>query len=76
MKTGITILTFAIRLRRMDKLPKLILMVMRLGGDLLFISAADCRITLSIKAHSKNAHMFEPQLARIVDVLDIIKLGG
>ena len=76
MKTGITILTFAIRLRRMDRLAKIILTVMRLGGETLFISAADCRITLSIKVNRQREHMFEPQLAKIVDVLEIYKLGG
>ena len=69
-----TILTFALVLRRMAALPKLLLLMARLGGQVTYVSAADGRANLVVRAPAEAAHRFAPQLRRIVDVLDVHEL--
>lgn len=63
-----TTLRFDIHLRRMTVLPRLLLLITRLGGELRAIHARDGRIDLTIEAADEVAHRFGPQLARIVEV--------
>ena len=66
-----TTLRFDIHLRRMTVLPRLLLLITRLGGELRAIHATDGRIDLIIEAPDEVAHRFGPQLDRIVEVTAI-----
>jgi hypothetical protein len=68
------VLTFAVVLRRMCALPKLLLLIARLGGAVRYVSAADGRATLVVGAPQAAAHRFAPQLRRIVDVVELQEL--
>jgi hypothetical protein len=68
------ILTFALTLRRMGALPRVLHLIARLGGSVSYISAADGRTNLVICAPPVSAHRFAPQLRRIVDVVDLTEL--
>lgn len=68
------ILTFAIVLRKMSALPKLLLLCQRLGGTVTYMSAADGRANIVLSAPKRCAHRFAPQLRRIIDVLDLTQL--
>lgn len=66
-----TTLRFDIRLRRMTVLPRLLLLITRLGGNLRAIHAVDGRIDLTLEAPDPVAHRFGPQLGRIIEVTAI-----
>lgn len=68
------ILTFAMKLRRMSALPKVLMLCDRLGGTVTYISAADGRANIVVAAPRERAHRFAPQLRRIVDVLELSEL--
>lgn len=68
------ILTFAMVLRRMAALPKVLLLVARLGGNVSYVSAADGQMNLVVHAPQAAAHRFAPQLRRIIDVLELHEL--
>jgi len=66
-----TTLRFNIRLRRMTVLPRMLLLVIRLGGEIRAVDAADGRLDLTIEAPDDVAHRFGPQLERVVEVTAI-----
>lgn len=66
-----TSLRFDIQLRRMTSLPRLLLLVIRLGGEVRAIHAANGRLDLTIDADDDVAHRMGPQIGRIVDVTAI-----
>ena len=68
------ILTFALVLRQMSALPKVLLLCQRLGGTVTYISAADGRANIVVSAPQRAVHRFAPQLRRIIDVLDLTEL--
>ena len=68
------ILTFALVLRRMSALTKVFMLCQRLGGTVTYISAADGRANIVVSTPRRSAHRFEPQLRRIMDVLELIEL--
>ena len=68
------VLTFAIVLRRMSALPKVLLLTARLGGSVTYVSAADGRANIVVRAPQSAAHRFAPQLRRIVDVIELKEL--
>lgn len=68
------VLTFAMTLRRMSALPKVLLLCQRLGGAVTYLSAADGRATMVLSAPQAAAHRFAPQLRRLMDVLDLQEL--
>ncbi|MEE9296892.1 MAG: hypothetical protein V3W34_18255 [Phycisphaerae bacterium] len=68
------ILTFALILRRMTALTKVLLHCERLGGTVTFVSAAEGRANVVVRAPNYAAHRFAPQLRRIVDVLELTEL--
>jgi len=68
------VLTFAIVLRRMSALPKALLLIARLGGTVTYVSAADGRANIAVRAPQSTAHRFAPQLRRIVDVMELREL--
>jgi hypothetical protein len=68
------LLTFAMVLRRMSALPRVLLLIARLGGEVTYVSAADGRANVVVKAPKRAAHRFAPQLRRIVDMLDLAEL--
>ncbi|MCP4246302.1 MAG: hypothetical protein GY778_04560 [bacterium] len=68
------VLTFALVLRRMSALPKALLLVNRLGGSVTYLSAADGRANVVVRAPRSAAHRFAPQLRRIVDVMELREL--
>jgi hypothetical protein len=70
------ILTFAMELRTMSVLPKVLLLCSRLGGSVRYVSAAGERANIVLSAPSRAAHRFAPQLRRIVDVVDLAELRG
>jgi hypothetical protein len=65
------VLSFALVLRQMNALPRVLMLVARLGGKIAYISAADDRMTLSLVAPESVAHRFGPQLRRIIDVVEL-----
>jgi hypothetical protein len=67
-------LAFELLVRRLDVLPRLLLMVARLGGEVEHLEAHDGRITLRINAPEITAHRFGPQFQRVVDVLAVTDL--
>ncbi len=67
-------MTFAIVLRRMAALPKVLMLIARLGGTVTYVSAADGRANIVVQAPEAAAHRFAPQLNRIVDVLELTEL--
>jgi hypothetical protein len=68
------ILTFALVLRRMAALPRVLLLVARLGGNVTYVSAADGRANLVVLAPANAAHRFVPQLRRLIDVVELTEL--
>ena len=68
------IMTFALVLRRMSALPKVLLLAARLGGEVTYLSASDGRANLVVRAPEHASHRFAPQLRRIVDILDVQEL--
>ena len=68
------ILTFALQLRRMTALTKVLLHCERLGGTVTFVSAAEGRANIVLQAPLHAAHRFAPQLRRIIDVCELIEL--
>ncbi len=68
------ILTFAMVLRRMTALTKVLLHCERLRGKVTFVSAADGRANIVVWAPNHAAHRFAPQLRRIMDVLELTEL--
>lgn len=69
-----TIMTFALVLRRMSALPRVLMLAARLGGEVTYVAAADGRLNMVVRAPNHAAHRFAPQLRRIVDVLDVNEL--
>ena len=67
-------LTFAMVLRRMSALPKVLLLISRLGGTVTYVAAADRRANIVVQAPSASAHRFAPQIRRIVDVIELTEL--
>jgi hypothetical protein len=68
------LLTFAIVLRTMAALPRVLMLIGRLGGEVTYVSAADGRANVVVKAPKRAAHRFAPQVRRIVDVIDLTEL--
>ena len=68
------IMTFALVLRRMSALPKVLLLMQRLGGEVTYIAASDGKANLVVRAPEHASHRFAPQLRRVVDVLDVSEL--
>lgn len=68
------ILTFALMMRRMGALPRILLLIARLGGNVTYLSAADGRATLVVTAPANVAHRFAPQLRRLIDVTELTEL--
>ncbi len=68
------ILTFALVLRRMTALTKVLLHCERLRGKVTFVSAADGRANIVVWAPNHAAHRFAPQLRRIMDVMELNEL--
>ncbi len=66
-----TPLAFELLVRRLDVLPRVLLMVARLGGEVEHLEAHDGRITLRLNAPELTAHRFGPQFKRVVDVLAV-----
>lgn len=69
-----TILTFAMELRRMASLTKVLMLCQRLGGQVTYLSAADGKANIVLAAPAGAAHRFAPQLRRIIDVLELTEL--
>lgn len=68
------LLTFAMVLRRMSALPRVLMLIGRLGGEVTYVSAADGRANVVVKAPKRAAHRFAPQLRRIIDVIEMNEL--
>lgn len=68
------VLTFAVRLRRMSTLPKVLLLIARLGGTVTYVAAVDGQANVVVQSPSSAAHRFSPQIRRIVDVIEVIEL--
>jgi hypothetical protein len=60
----------------MSVLPRMLMLIGRLGGTVTYICAADGRVELAIDAPGHVAHRFGPQLDRIVEVTMIRQLGA
>ncbi len=69
-----TILTFAMHLRRMETLTKVLMLCQRLGGKITYLSAAEGRATIVLSAPRAAAHRFAPQIRRVIDVLELTEL--
>jgi len=72
----VTPLRFDIHLRRMMVLPRLLLLVIRLGGQVRRLHAANGRVDLEIDAPPEVAHRFRPYLERVVEVTEIRDVAG
>lgn len=68
------ILTFALHLRQMSILPKILMLCQRLGGTVTYVSAADGRANIVVAAPQAAAHRFAPQIRRLIDVLELTEL--
>ncbi|MCP4594189.1 MAG: hypothetical protein GY842_25960 [bacterium] len=68
------VLTFAVVLRRMSALSRVLLLIARLGGVVRYVSAADGRATVVVGAPQASAHRFAPQMRKIVDVVELQEL--
>jgi hypothetical protein len=66
-----TPLAFELLVRRLDVLPRLLLLVARLGGEVESLEAHDSRVMIRINAPEMTAHRFGPQFKRVVDVLAV-----
>ena len=64
-------LRFDIHLRRMEVLPRILLLIARLGGTVQAVRAADGRVDLTIETPDEVAHRFGPQIDRIVEVTEV-----
>ncbi len=69
-----TSLTFAMKLRRMSALPKVLMLCQRLGGKVTYLSAADGQANLVLLTPQDRAHRFAPQFRRLIDVVDLTEL--
>jgi hypothetical protein len=69
-----TILTFAMELRRMSSLPRVLMLCQRLGAQVTYLSAAEGSANLVLAAPPEAAHRFAPQLRRIIDVVELTEL--
>lgn len=67
-------LTFAMKLRNMSALPKVLMLCQRLGGMVTYLSAADGQANLVLLTPRDRAHRFAPQLRRLVDVTSLTEL--
>jgi acetolactate synthase regulatory subunit len=67
-------MTFGIQIRKMEALPRILMLVHRLGGRVEYLSAAGCNVTLSLSSDSKRSHRFAPQLRKIIDVSSLMQL--
>ena len=68
------ILTFALHLRQMSILPKILMLCQRLGGEVTYVSAAEGRANIVVAAPRAAAHRFSPQIRRLIDVLELNEL--
>lgn len=68
------ILNFALQLRRMTALPRVLLLIHRLGGTVTYVSAAECRANIVVHAPAGAAHRFAPQVRKLFDVLELNEL--
>ena len=68
------ILTFALHLRQMSILPKILMLCQRLGGEVTYVSAAEGRANIVVAAPQFAAHRFAPQIRRLIDVLELTEL--
>jgi acetolactate synthase small subunit len=50
------------------------MVVKRLGGEMVFVSAADNQVTLVTNVATERSHRIAPQLRRIVDVTEVLVL--
>lgn len=69
-------LTFDIELRRMTVLPRILMLVARLGGVVRVIHAESHAMSLTIDAPIESAHRFGPQLRRVIEVLDVTEVSN
>ncbi len=67
-------LTFNLELRRMTVLPRILMLVARLGGVVRTVQAEDHSVALSIDTPLECAHRFAPQLQRIIEVLSVTEV--
>jgi len=67
-------LTFAMTLRHMAALPRVLMLCQRLGGEVTYLSAADGKANMVLLASADRAHRFAPQLRRLVDVTSVTEL--
>jgi hypothetical protein len=67
-------LTFAMKLRQMSALPKVLMLCQRLGGTVTYLSAADGQANLVLLTPRDRSHRFAPQLRRLVDVTTVTEL--
>lgn len=68
------ILNFALQLRRMTALPRVLLLIHRLGGTVTYVSAAECRANIVVHAPAGAAHRFASQVRKLFDVLELNEL--
>lgn len=68
------VLTFAIELRRMSVLPKILLLIARLGGNVTYLAAVNGRVNVVLQTPESAAHRFAPQIRRVVDVIALTEL--
>ncbi|NOX60321.1 MAG: hypothetical protein GXP29_15885 [Planctomycetes bacterium] len=68
------ILTFALHLRQMSILPKILMLCQRLGGEVTYVSAAEGRANIVVAAPKAASHRFAPQIRRLIDVLELTEL--
>lgn len=67
-------LTFSLELRRMTVLPRILMLVARLGGVVKAVRAESHVMSLSIDAPIESAHRFAPQLRRVIEVLSVTEV--
>jgi len=67
-------LTFDIELRRINVLPRILMLVARLGGVVRAVHAEGHVMNLSIDAPIESAHRFGPQLRRVIEVLNVTEV--
>lgn len=68
------ILNFALQLRRMTALPRILLLIHRLGGTVTYVSAAEGRANIVVHAPAGAAHRFASQVRKLFDVLELTEL--
>ena len=67
-------LTFNMELRRMTALPRILMLVARLGGVVRSVHAESHMMNLSVDAPIESAHRFGPQLRRVIEVLSVTEV--